>query len=161
MLHPCCKIQIVLFWHYSFKQTRNSRISLLEPKNFHVFYFFDLQSTTTSAHKVDYVQLSYHHIIFNSIHLTFLLKRQNRLQKLYIYYIFSILFVRVNFNNNACSWGGRDVFDRLLWLTFSVICSTFTLVVWEYYYDITMSNLYELNMCNCSFRNSQNIFYLL
>jgi hypothetical protein len=25
--------------------------------------------------------------------------------------------------------GGRDVFDRLLWLTFSVICSTFTLVV--------------------------------
>jgi hypothetical protein len=135
MLHPCCKIQIVLFWHYSFKQTRNSRISLLEPKNFHVFYFFDLQSTTTSAHKVDYVQLSYHHIIFNSIHLTFLLKRQNRLQKLYIYYIFSILFVRVNFNNNACSWGGRDVFDRLLWLTFSVTCSTtFTLVVWEYYY---------------------------
>ena len=107
MLHPCCKIQIVLFWHYSFKQTRNSRISLLEPKNFHVFYFFDLQSTTTSAHKVDYVQLSYHHIIFNSIHLTFLLKRQNRLQKLYIYYIFSILFVRVNFNNNACIWGGR------------------------------------------------------
>ena len=105
MLHPCCKIQIVLFWHYSFKQTRNSRISLLEPKNFHVFYFFDLQSTTTSAHKVDYVQLSYHHIIFNSIHLTFLLKRQNRLQKLYIYYIFSILFVRVNFNNNACIWG--------------------------------------------------------
>lgn len=34
-------------------------------------YFFDLQSTTTSAHKVDYVQLSYI-IIFNSIHLTFL-----------------------------------------------------------------------------------------
>ena len=100
MLQDTNRIILTLFFQTN---TTTPNLSLLEPKNFHVlFTFFDLQSTTTSAHKVDYVQLSYYHIIFNSIHLTFLLKRQNRLQKLYIYYILSILFVRVNFNNNAC-----------------------------------------------------------
>ena len=58
LLQDTNRIILTLF----FQTNTNSQISLLEPKNFHVFYFFDLQSTTTSAHKVDYVQLSYHHV---------------------------------------------------------------------------------------------------
>ena len=58
LLQDTNRIILTLF----FQTNTNSQISLLEPKNFHVFYFFDLQSTTTSAHTVDYVQLSYHHV---------------------------------------------------------------------------------------------------
>ena len=59
MLQDTNRIILTLFFQTN---TTTPNLSLLEPKNFHVFYFFDLQSTTTSAHKVDYVQLSYHHV---------------------------------------------------------------------------------------------------
>jgi hypothetical protein len=60
VLQDTNRIILTLFFQTN---TTTPNLSLLEPKNFHVlFTFFDLQSTTTSAHKVDYVQLSYHHV---------------------------------------------------------------------------------------------------